>query len=63
MPYAIRKVPNKSCYRVYNKKSRKVFAKCTSRKNAESQVRFLRGLEYNKNFRDRVRNTRKIRII
>lgn len=50
MPYSIRKVPKKPCYRVYNKKSKKVFAKCATRKNAEKQMRLLRALENNKNF-------------
>jgi hypothetical protein len=50
MPYSIRKVPNKSCYRVskkYQKKgTRRVFSKCTTKKNAEKQVRLLRAIEY-----------------
>jgi hypothetical protein len=50
MPYSIRKVPKKPCYRVYNKKSKKVFAKCSTRENAQKQVRLLRALEFNKNF-------------
>jgi hypothetical protein len=60
MPYTIRKVPNKKCYRVskkYVKKSktakkgtRKVFSKCATRENAVKQMRLLRALEYNKNF-------------
>ena len=54
MPYTMRKVPNKNCYRVSKKKgkkgSRKVFAKCSTRKNAVKQMRLLRALEYNKNF-------------
>ena len=50
MPYSIRKVPNKSCYRVTNKKTKKVFAKCSSKKNAEKQVRLLRAVENNKGF-------------
>lgn len=50
MPYVIRKVPNKACYRVTNKKTKKVFAKCSSKKNAEKQVRLLRAIENNKGF-------------
>ena len=50
MPYVIRKVPNKACYRVVNKKTKKVFAKCSSKKNAEKQVRLLRAIENNKGF-------------
>lgn len=50
MPYSIRKVPNKACYRVTNKKTKKVYAKCSSKKNAEKQVRLLRAIENNKGF-------------
>ncbi len=57
MPYTMRKVPGKKCYRVskkYTKKSkrgtRKVFSKCATRENAVKQMRLLRALEYNKNF-------------
>ena len=50
MPDSIRKVPKKPCYRVYNKKTKKTFAKCATRKNAEKQMRLLRALENNKNF-------------
>ena len=58
MPYTIRKVPGKNCYRVSKKISRKskrprtrrVFSKCTTRKNALSQLRLLRALQYNKSF-------------
>jgi hypothetical protein len=50
MPYQLRKVKNKSCYRVYNKKTKKVFAKCSSKKNATKQLRLLRALQYNKKF-------------
>ena len=54
MPYSIRKVRNKSCYKVYKpkskKSSRRVFSKCATRKNALKQLRLLRALQYNKNF-------------
>ncbi len=50
MPYRTRKVPNRNCYRVYNRKSKKVFAKCTSKTNAMKQLRLLRAIEFNKNF-------------
>jgi hypothetical protein len=55
MPYTIRKMPNQSCYRVYNKKTHKIFAKCSSKKNAEKQVRLLRGIENNRTFRNQVK--------
>lgn len=56
MPYSIRKVPKKPCYRVYNKKTKKVFAKCATLENAEKQIRLLRALENNKNFVPNSRN-------
>ena len=59
MPYSIRKVPNKACYRVSNKKTKKVFAKCSSKNNAEKQMRLLRAIENNKNFVPN-RGTRKV---
>lgn len=50
MPYTCRKVPKQNCYRVTNKKTKKVFAKCTSKSNAKKQMRLLRAIENNKNF-------------
>ena len=59
MPYTLRKVRGKNCYRVAKKAGtrrgkrntkRRVFAKCTTRKNALSQLRLLRALQYNKSF-------------
>lgn len=41
MPYKIRKLPGTRKYRVYNSKTKKVFAKGTSLKRAKAQVRFL----------------------
>jgi hypothetical protein len=60
MPYRLRKVNGKSCYRVTNKRSRKVFAKCTTRSKARRQLRLLRAIENNKNF---VPNSTKRRTI
>jgi hypothetical protein len=45
MPYTLRKVKNKSCYRVVNKTTGKVKARCLTKKNAEKQVRLLHALE------------------
>lgn len=55
MPYTMRKVPNKNCYRVSKRKTkknakRKVFSKCATRENAIKQMRLLRALEFNKDF-------------
>ena len=53
----MRKVRNKSCYRVSkkvraNKKTakRRVFSKCATRENAVKQMKLLRALEFNKDF-------------
>lgn len=47
MPYNIRKVTNKKCYKVYNRKSGRVYAKCSTRKNAYKQLYLLRSLSRN----------------
>ena len=60
MPYKIRKVKNQNCYKVYNVKTKRVFAKCTDKKNASKQIRLLRGLEYNSAFSKRVRGSKYI---
>lgn len=57
MPYAIRKVPRKSCFRVTNRKTKRVFARCTTKTRAQKQVRLLRAIENNRNFVPR--NTRR----
>jgi len=51
MPYRTRKVRGKSCYRVTNTDKKKVFAKCTSKKNGMKQMKLLRALQFNKNFK------------
>lgn len=58
MPYKTRKVRNKPCYKVYNAKTKKVFAKCTTKEQAQKQMRLLRGLENNLDFAKRVRQRR-----
>ena len=64
MPFRLRKVPNKTCYMVYKKKTKRsgkrVFSKCTTLKKAEKQLRLLRAIQYNKDFVPRNR-TRKIK--
>lgn len=63
MPYTIRKKPGKNCYMVIKQKTKRsgryVTAKCTTRKNAERQLRLLRAIQYNKSFVPR--KTRKYR--
>jgi len=48
MPYTLRKVAKRNCYRVSNRKTKKVFAKCTSKRKAKKQLNLLRALLYNK---------------
>jgi hypothetical protein len=60
MPYTIRKVRGKMCYRLINKKTRKVFSKCTSKEKAKKQLTLLNAINNNKNFVPNGRNrTRK----
>jgi hypothetical protein len=60
MPYNTRKVRGKNCFRVYNKRNKRVFSKCATLKNATRQMRLLRALENNKNF---IPNSKRLRII
>jgi len=41
IPYKIRKLPNKRCWRVTNAETGKIHAYCTSKRKAEAQVRLL----------------------
>jgi hypothetical protein len=41
MPFVIRKVRNQDCWRVKNKETGKVHAKCTTLEKAKKQVIFL----------------------
>ena len=41
MPYQTRKVRNKNCYRLTNKMTKRVLAKCSSKKNVKKQLRLL----------------------
>ena len=60
MPYKTRKVRGKSCYKVTNKVNKKVFSKCTSKENAAKQLRLLRAIQFNKDFKpNSLRRTRK----
>ena len=61
MPYIMRKVPRRRCYTVKNKKTKRVMAKCTSKKKATRQMRLLRGIKFNKTFRNKLITTRKMR--
>ena len=61
MPFKIRKVRGKNCYTVYKAKDKKVYAKCTTRKKAEKQLRLLRAIIFNKNFKPNTRTGGKTR--
>ena len=50
MPYRIRYNSKKKCYSVLNKKTKKVFSKCTTLKKAKKQSRLLRAIMFNKDF-------------
>lgn len=52
MPYTMRQSrKSKKCYQVVNTKTRRVFARCSTKSNAEKQLRLLRAIQYNKKFR------------
>jgi hypothetical protein len=59
MPYILRKVRGKKCWQVKNKYTKKVFAKCSTEKNAKSQLRLLRAIEFNKSFKLKSKGSRK----
>ena len=60
MPYSIRKIPKKNCYKVMNTKTKRVFSKCTTKENAKKQLRLLNAIEYNKNFVPRSKTRKRI---
>lgn len=51
MPYEIKKVKNKTCYKLINKKNKHIFSKCSSLKNVKNQMRLLNAIKYNKKFK------------
>lgn len=48
MPYVLRKTRKKKCYSVKNKKTNKIFSKCTTKKKALRQIRLLNAIKYGK---------------
>ena len=60
MPYSIRKVKGKPCYKVMNRNTKKRFSKCTTKSNAKSQVRLLNAIKYNKKFVPRNKTMKRI---
>ena len=59
MPYTVRKVRGKPCYKLYNNKTKKVYSKCASKENIKKQLRLLRAIEYGKNFVPRSKTMKK----
>jgi hypothetical protein len=59
MPYSVRKVRGKPCYKLINKKTKKVYSKCSSKENIKKQLRLLRAIEYGKNFVPRGKTMKK----
>lgn len=57
MPYRIRHLrkTKKHCYQVISTRKKRVFSKCSTKKNVEKQLRLLRAIQYNKNFKLRPR--------
>jgi len=42
MPFKIQKVRGKDCFKVVNKQTKKVKAKCTTKQKAQAQMRLLK---------------------
>ena len=61
MPYAMRKISGTKCYKVYNKKNKRIFSKCTTMKKAKKQMALLRAIENNPKFVRRSSNGGKTR--
>ena len=51
MPFNIRKVRNKDCYRVKNIKNNKIHAICSTKENALKQIRLLHAIDNNPKFK------------
>ena len=51
MPYSIRKVRGKPCYKLMNRNTKKMFSKCATKRNVKSQLRLLNAIKYNKSFK------------
>lgn len=48
MPYKVRKVRNKDCYKVKNVETQQVMANCSSREKAYAQVKLLEQIDEEK---------------
>lgn len=62
MPFKTRKVRGKNCYTVYKAKGkRKVYSKCTTKRNAQKQLSLLRAITFNKKFKLKAKSGGKTR--
>lgn len=50
MPYAVQQHPRRNCSQVVNIRNGRIKSICTSRRNADKQVKLLRAIMYNPNF-------------
>ena len=48
--YAMRKVRGQDCYKVYSRRTKRVFAKCTTQEKAARQLKLLRAIRYSPTF-------------
>ena len=48
--YAMRKVRGQDCYKVYSRRTQRVFAKCTTQEKAARQLKLLRANRYGPTF-------------
>lgn len=57
MPFTMRKVRGSPCYTVKKKgkQGKRVFSKCTTKENAKKQLKLLRAIIYNPNFKRRAK--------
>lgn len=66
MPYSMRKLYNQDKYKVFNKITKRIYSKSTTKEKAERQLKLLRGLEYTPEFSRKVRSkpskTQKLRL-
>ncbi len=57
MPYQIRKLPNRNCFRVRNPENGRVYSECTSLEKAKAQVKLLRAIDHGFKPRSRSRSS------
>ena len=63
MPFAMRKLRLKPLYKVYNRITKKVYSKGTTKEKAERQLKLLRAIEFNPSFIPRGRTTKDNTVI